>query len=192
MANKGIEIRNGHIVTSDPPIAELFFSNTRMAWLWLIIRVYVGWQWLGAGLNKFGSPAWTGENAGAAIAGFVRGALEKAGGENPSVQGWYAAFLENFVLPNTAAWAWLITLGEIIVGIALILGFLTGIAAFFGSIMNVNFLLAGTISTNPILFILATWIVLAWKIAGWWGLDRWLLPALGTPWQPGTVFDNKR
>ena len=25
-------------------------------------------------------------------------------------------------------------------------------------------------------------LILAWKVAGWWGLDRFLLPALGTPW----------
>ena len=31
-------------------------------------------------------------------------------------------------------------------------------------------------------------IVLAWKVAGWWGLDRWALPLLGTPWQRiGTI-----
>jgi len=29
---------------------------------------------------------------------------------------------------------------------------------------------------------------LAWKTAGWWGLDRWILPALGTPWRPGLIF----
>ena len=28
-------------------------------------------------------------------------------------------------------------------------------------------------------------ILLGWKVAGWIGVDRWLLPALGTPWQPG-------
>jgi aldehyde dehydrogenase (NAD+) len=27
-------------------------------------------------------------------------------------------------------------------------------------------------------------LMLAWKTAGWLGLDRWLLPALGTPWDP--------
>ncbi|HLF03982.1 MAG TPA: hypothetical protein VI855_02045 [Dehalococcoidia bacterium] len=26
------------------------------------------------------------------------------------------------------------------------------------------------------------------KTAGWWGLDRWLLPAVGTPWQAGGLF----
>jgi thiosulfate dehydrogenase [quinone] large subunit len=42
--------------------------------------------------------------------------------------------------------------------------------------MNVNYLLAGTVSSNPILFVIATGPVLALRTAGWWGLDRWLLP----------------
>ena len=37
-------------------------------------------------------------------------------------------------------------------------------------------------STNPILGFLGILLVLAWRIAGYWGLDRWLLPLLGTPW----------
>lgn len=41
---------------------------------------------------------------------------------------------------------------------------------------------AGSASTNPVLFILAILIILASKVAGHIGIDRWLLPALGTPW----------
>ena len=172
----------------DPPVAKSLFGDVRWAWLWLILRVYLGWQWLQAGLGKIGNPAWTGDNAGAAITGFVQGALQRAAGERPDVQGWYAWFLENIVLPNARLWSFLVTYGEILVGIGLILGAFTGIAAFFGSIMNASYLLAGTVSTNPILFAIATWLVLAWKVGGWWGLDRWLLPALGTPWRPGLIF----
>jgi thiosulfate dehydrogenase [quinone] large subunit len=67
---------------------------------------------------------------------------------------------------------------------------LTGIAAFFGVLMNTNFLLAGTISTNPILAIPAIFLILAWRNAGWIGLDRIALPLVGTPWQPGNVFEQ--
>ena len=42
--------------------------------------------------------------------------------------------------------------------------------------------MAGSASTNGLLLMLAVLLVLAWKVAGWWGLDRWLLPLLGTPW----------
>jgi thiosulfate dehydrogenase [quinone] large subunit len=174
----------------DPPIAKSLFGDVRWAWIWLILRLYVGWEWLVAGWGKLNNPAWTGNEAGAAITGFVNGALNKTGGEHPDVQAWYAWFLQNLVLPYAAFWSYLITWGEILVGIALILGIFTGIAAFFGSFMNINYLLAGTVSTNPILFVIATWLVLAWKTAGWWGLDRWILPALGTPWSPGLVFEE--
>ena len=174
----------------DPPVAKSLFGDVRWAWLWLILRLYLGWSWLDAGLGKLGNPAWTGDKSGTAITGFVNGALAKTAGDHPDVQAWYAVFLKSVVLPNAQLWSYLITFGEILVGIALILGLFTGIAAFFGSIMNLNYLLAGTVSTNPMLFVIATLLVLAWKTAGWWGLDRWVLPALGTPWRPGIVFED--
>ena len=174
-------------IFNDPPIARALFANTRWAWIWLIVRVYAGWQWIAASLEKFNSPAWVGAHAGAGLTGFINGALAKTAGANPDVQQWYAAFLTHAVLPYATVWSYLVTWGEMLVGIALILGLLTGIAAFFGTFMNANFLLAGTVSTNPILFAVASFLVLAWKTAGWWGVDRWLLPILGTPWEPGPM-----
>ncbi len=173
----------GHRVVSieDPPIARALFGGVRWAWPWAILRLYLGWEWLHAGWEKLYAPAWTGNKAGAAITGFVSKALTKTGGEHPDVQGWYAWFLQNVVQPYPMAWSYLVVWGEILVGIALILGLFTGVAAFFGSFMNVNYLLAGTVSVNPVLFPIATWLVLAWKTAGWWGLDHWALPLLGTP-----------
>ncbi|WBL14489.1 DoxX family protein [Sutcliffiella sp. NC1] len=169
------------IEITDNPVSHYLFNSTKLALFWLIVRLYVGYAWLKAGWGKVTSDAWTGENAGVAIEGFIKGAIAKAG-EGPDVTGWYAAFLENIVLPNATVFSYLVAYGEVLVGLGLIVGLLTGIAAFFGSLMNVTFLFAGTLSTNPILFILATWLVLAWKVAGWYGLDRWALPRLGTPW----------
>jgi thiosulfate dehydrogenase (quinone) large subunit len=172
----------------DPPVARALFGEPRWSWIWLIVRLYAGYEWITAGYEKLINPAWFGSSAGGAITGFVNGALTKATGAHPDVQGWYATFLKNVVLANPNFWSNLVSVGETLVGIALILGLFTGIAAFFGSFMNMNYLLAGTVSTNPILFLLAMFLVLAWKTAGWWGLDRWVLPALGTPWRPGQVF----
>ena len=171
----------------EPPLARFLFADTRLAWVWLIIRVYCGWQWLEAAIEKWGNPAWTGTSAGTALTGFVNGALAKSTGDHPDVNDIYASFLQAIVLPHAAFWSWVVTLGETAVGLGLIVGCLTGIAAFFGGLMNVNYLFAGTVSTNPLLFVLATWLVLAWRVAGWWGVDRWLLPLLGTPWAPGAV-----
>jgi len=175
----------------DPPVAQALFGDVRWAWIWLIVRLYVGYEWLSAGWGKLNDTAWIGSSAGTALSGFVNGALSKTGGAHPQVEGWYAWFLQHIVLPNAAVWSYVIALGETLVGIALILGIFTGIAAFFGSLMNMNYLLAGAVSTNPILFAFATLLVLAWKTAGWWGLDRWILPALGTPWRPGFVFHHE-
>ena len=172
----------------DPPVAKALFDNVNLSWLWLILRLYAGWQWIQAGGAKIGAEAWTGANAGAALTGFVRGALDQTGGAHPNVQAWYAAFLENVVLPNAAFWGYLVAWGELLVGIALIAGLFTGIVAFFGAFMNINYLLSGAVSTNPILLLIEIFLILAWKTAGWWGLDRWVLPALGTPWSPGLIF----
>jgi thiosulfate dehydrogenase (quinone) large subunit len=175
-------------VLGDPPLAQALFSDVRWAWIWIIPRVFLGYEWLMAGWGKLFSPVWTGDKAGVAVAGFVQGALAKTGGEHPDVTGWYAWFLQTVVLPNAAVWGYLVAVGEVLVGIALIVGIFTGIAAFFGSFMNVNYLLAGTVSSNPVLGLIGLFLILAWKTAGWWGLDRWVLPALGTPWRSGRAF----
>ncbi|HEY1348147.1 MAG TPA: DoxX family membrane protein [Ktedonobacteraceae bacterium] len=181
----------------EPPIARFLFADTRMAWFWLIVRLYLCYEWLTAGLEKlfgrsftfdssFGQSnggAWVfGSHDGAAIQGFVAGALAKTGGAHPSVQDWYAWFLQHAVLPNAGAFAYIITFGEVLVGVGLLVGALTGIAAFFGLFMNLNYLFAGTVSTNPLLGVLAILVVLAWRVAGYYGLDYYLLPLLGTPW----------
>jgi thiosulfate dehydrogenase (quinone) large subunit len=172
----------------DPPVARFLFGDVRVSWFWLIIRLYTGYEWFTAGWEKVISPVWVGAQAGTALSGFVNGALKQTTGDHPAVQSWYAFFLQNMVLPAAPLWSTIVAFGELLVGIALILGIFTGIAAFFGGFMNVNYLMAGAVSTNPFLFVFATWLVLAWKTAGWVGLDRWILPALGTPWRPGKVF----
>lgn len=172
----------------EPALSRFLFSDTRMSWLWLILRLYVGWEWLMAGYAKIMSPVWVGPKAGVAITGFLKGALMKTAGEHPDVSGWYASFLEGFVLHHTVEFSYLVAFGELFVGIALILGLFTGIAAFFGGFMNMNYLFAGTVSTNPFLFLIQLFLILAWRVAGWIGLDRFVLPYLGTPWKPGSGF----
>jgi thiosulfate dehydrogenase [quinone] large subunit len=176
----------------EPPFARFLFADTRASWLWLVVRLYLGYEWISSGVTKLNSDAWTGSHAGAAIVGFAKGALAKTAGDHPDVQSWYASFLQDVVIPNAALFGRLVTAGEFLVGVALVLGALTGIAAFFGITMNANYLLAGTVSTNPILIILGALVVLAWRNAGWIGLDRWLLPMLGTPWQPGYTLAEAR
>jgi thiosulfate dehydrogenase [quinone] large subunit len=174
---------------TDPPFVGSLFSDTRFAWLWLIARLYVGYSWLTSGWGKVGNPAWV--ETGAALKGFWERAVAVPDppARPPIAFDWYRAFLQSLLDGGQYTWfAKLIVAGEVLVGVALILGALTGIAVFFGAFMNWNFMMAGTASINPMLFTLSILLILAWKTAGWWGLDRWLLPLLGTPWKPGRMF----
>jgi len=165
----------------EPRITQFLFASKSMAVVWTIVRIYLGWLWLSAGWGKVLNPNWVGANAGTAVGGYLRGALGRAQGETPSVTGWYAWLIEYVFLPNAVLMSYLVAFGEVLVGIALIVGFMVGLSAFLGGVMNTSFLLAGTLSTNPIMFILATWLVLAWRIAGYYGLDYWVLPKIGAP-----------
>jgi thiosulfate dehydrogenase (quinone) large subunit len=176
-----------------PGVARFLFNNSSAGLFWLPIRIFVGVAWLSSGLSKLGNPAWT--EGGEALRGFWERAV--AIPEPPAraviTYDWYRDFLNIMLNANAETWfAWLVMLGEVAVGIALIVGALTGIAAFFGALMNVSFMLAGTASTNPVLFTMAIGLILAWKVAGYYGVDRWLLPVLGTPWRPGQIFARDR
>ncbi len=175
---------------SDPPFAISLFGSTRWAWLWLIIRLYVGYTWLTSGLGKLGNPAWVA--TGTALKSFWEKAvaIPAPPARPPIAFDWYRVFIQALLDGGHYTWfAKLVTAGELLIGAALILGAFTGIAAFFGGFMNWNFMMAGTASINPVLFTFSILLIAAWKTAGWWGLDRVLLPLLGTPWRPGIVFN---
>jgi len=168
-----------------PAFTRFLFGNSRAGLLWLPIRLFVGFAWVEAGWHKLTSDGWI-NNGGAALAGYwTKATTLNDAGKGAITYDWYQTFIK-FLLDNGhAQWfAWLITFGEIAVGIGLIVGLLTGVAAFFGATMNMSFLLAGSASTNPVMFALAIGLILAWKVAGYYGLDRYVLPLLGTPWQP--------
>lgn len=172
----------------EPAISRFLFADTRAAWFWLIIRLYVAYAWFSAGYEKFINPNWIGDNAGTAIKGFFMGTLAKAAGDHPQVSSWYASFVSNYAMPNAVMFSYVITFGQLLVAAGLFVGLFTGIAAFFGSVMNLNFLLAGAVSTNPVLLLLQLFLILAWRNAGWVGLDRYALPMVGVPWQAGDLF----
>ncbi len=175
----------------DPPFAQSLFGNTIWSWLWLIVRLYVGYSWISAGWEKFNSAAWM--QTGTALQGFWQNAVKGAGTAHPVIAfDWYRAFIQGLLNSGSYVWfAKLITIGELAVGVALILGAFTGIAAFAGGFLNWNFMMAGSASINPVLFTLSILLILAWKTAGWIGLDRFLLPALGTPWRRGKIFGGE-
>lgn len=181
----------------DPGFLKFLFSNTALAPLWALARMYLGYQWLLAGSHKvWGHDRWIAVSGpdGLALKGFwERATAIPEQGRPPIVYDWYRDFLTFMIDHEWYTWfSWVIALGEVAAGIALIVGAFTGLAALGGAFMNFNFMLAGSASTNPVLFVIALLVAFGWKVSGWIGVDRWLLPALGTPWQPGRVFGRAR
>jgi thiosulfate dehydrogenase (quinone) large subunit len=185
---KTMSTMNKRVSIEEPRLARLVFGDPRFGWLWLPLRLYLGWSWWEAGWHKFVDPKWMG--TGEALLEFWTRGLKMT--PKPVIAfDWYRSFIE--FLANSGAHTWfskLIVFGELAVALGLILGAFTGLAAFFGGLMNWSFIMAGSASTNGLFFAIATWLVLAWRNAGWIGLDRWLLPAVGTPWKAGRLFNE--
>jgi len=127
------------------------FTSPAFAWLWLVARMYLGYQWLESGLRKVSDPAWM--SGGTALKSFWERAIQVPAppARPPIAYDWYRDFLQFMLEREWYTWfAKLVVVGELAVGIALILGAFTAIAAGTGAFMNLNFMLAGTASTNPV------------------------------------------
>jgi len=116
----------------------------------LIIQAFIGYEWLMSGLAKV------------VRGGFPSGLDDQLRDKSKGVSGWYKSFLDGTVLPNSRVFAYLIIVGEIAIGVALIAAAAawlwrwerlanagrvavlaaTALAAIGGIFMNLNFHLA--------------------------------------------------
>jgi len=210
------------IYFDEPPIARRLFASTTFAWLWLILRLYLGWEWFVSGWGKTfgGNITWKfwdwGEDQysltgtancgwirscvvngqsvprGSAVQNYAASAVQDSKGPHPDVvYSWYVSFLEWIRDHAYKVFGPLVAIGELVIGVLLILGLLTGIAAFLGAVLNFSYIFAGTVGVNPLFILISLVLMFAWRVAGWYGLDRFVLPKLGTPWQPGTAFKRR-
>ena len=160
--------------------SEWLFRSHQASVLWLLVRIWLGYQWINAGYQKIWgserSAFWFGNGAG--VKGFASaGVAGSAGGKSGASYGWWAGFLHNLVLPNAGWIAKFISVAEILIGAAILLGFFTGAAAAAGLSLNIVYMFSGSSGVNPMYAILSVLLVLAWRNAGWLGLDRVALPA---------------
>jgi len=177
------------VQVSDPPFVQRLLGSRALAWIWILPRLYVGYSFFDASQHKIADPKWV--DTGEALKGFWLGVVTTTP-KPVAYFDWYRSFIQYML--DIQAYTWfgkLVAYGELLVGIALILGAFTGVAAFAGGFMNWNFMMAGTASSNPLLFAIGVFLILAWKTAGYWGADRFLLPLLGTPWKSAIKLNVK-
>jgi thiosulfate dehydrogenase (quinone) large subunit len=157
-------------------------ENKVSAAILTVLRLYLGYEWLTAGFHKL-------TGGGFDAAGFLKGAIANPvkGPDGSIVYATYVGFLKHFALPNAHLFNTIIPLGEFLVGLGLILGCLTTAAAFFALVMNFSYVMAGTVSSNPLDILLGVIILAACYNAGRIGLDRWVMPFI----RKMTAKDNK-
>ncbi len=97
------------------------------------VRILVGALWLNGGVEKLLNPSFPQQFADSlAAGGFVSQAP-------PFFQG----FMQDTVVPNAELFAQLVRAGELTLGIALLLGFLTNLAALGSVALSISILLSG-------------------------------------------------
>jgi len=132
-------------------------TNTRLPLIGLLlIQIFVGYEWLDSGLTKI------------VRGGFPSGLASDLADRVKAAPGWYRSFVDGSIIPNATAFGYLIEVGELLVGIALIAAAFiwlirweqlpnwgrlavlgsTILAAFFGIFMAINFHLANG-GTHP-------------------------------------------
>ena len=107
-----------------------FRSAKIRTWPIVLLRVYTGVFFLYYGIRKVANP-----NFADGLGGFVTSQLDQS-------VAFYRPFLENVVLPYKGTFAVLVGFGELLMGLALILGLATRYAAFAGAFLVLNFWLA--------------------------------------------------
>jgi thiosulfate dehydrogenase [quinone] large subunit len=178
------------VYIEEPAFSRWLFGSSKAAWIWLIARLWLGWEWLQAGWSKLfgGNFTWKFWNWGDAASsltgdgniGWIRSgtvATEDGGQRTLQVGDAVAGFARGALERGTAgehpdiAYSWYVSFLEWVRDTGhTVLGF------------------AGSAGVNPAMIAVAGVLILAWRNAGWYGLDRFLLPKLGTPWHRGELF----
>jgi thiosulfate dehydrogenase (quinone) large subunit len=138
---------------------------------WAAMRVWLGIMWIQAGWSKL----WGAENAsflhhnGAGVAGFATAGLKLAS------YSWWGHFLHGFVIPQSGWIGVFISVSELVIGFALVLGVFTAGFAFFALFLNLTYMLSGSAGVNPVYALFAVVLIATWRTSGWIGADGLLM-----------------
>jgi hypothetical protein len=133
------------------PSHDTHLTATRIPLVGLLaVQLLVGYEWLMSGLTKI------------VRGGFSSGLADELRDKSQGVSGWYKSFLDGSVIPHASTFGYLIEIGELLVGLALVVAALvwllrwerlpeagrlavlatTAIASFVAIFMAANFHLA--------------------------------------------------
>jgi thiosulfate dehydrogenase [quinone] large subunit len=159
-------------------VKTLFRNVALTSLIWVIARILLAYIWLPSGLSKVVGPEsadWVGPDAGTAVAGYLRAALAGTEGQHPDVYRWYAWLIQNVLLPNAVIFSYAVAVGQVLIGLAILLGFFTRLSTAVALLMNLAAFYAGTVSRLPYVLPLELGIVFLGYYAGNYGLDGQLL-----------------
>jgi uncharacterized membrane protein YphA (DoxX/SURF4 family) len=114
-------------------VKSLPSSGTYAGWL-AIVRILTGFMWLSHGIPKFTQSVQFMPPSGT-MADYVTRGLQTSTGV-------YHDFLANVVQPNLPLFAELVRLGEVVVGISLVLGALSRLGGLIGIVLTLNYIAA--------------------------------------------------
>ena len=97
-----------------------------------LVRILVGYHFIGTGLDKLFGNFLTGKT--------LLNDLARGGPKDPLA--WHRAFISGLVVPHVHFFSYLVTYGELAIGISLLLGCLVRISSSFGAFHNMNIWLA--------------------------------------------------
>jgi thiosulfate dehydrogenase [quinone] large subunit len=150
--------------TNSRPLQWLAQSKI-MGVAWTAMRVWLGIMWIQAGVAKL----WGAENSaflhnnGAGVAGFAA--------HGTPAYSWWGTFLHSFVVPNSGWIGILVAVAEFTVGVALVLGLFTRVAALGSLALLFTYVMSGTASVCAFYALFAIVILATWRTSSWIGVD---------------------
>ena len=111
-------------------IKNIWKSQDTSVWL-VFLRLIIGVKWFIAGLEKLIDP------------GYVTGMADTLGffaSGNPNA--WFVNLINSTFIPNATVFAWLVSIGELLAGIGLILGIFVNLSAIVSIFLNLSFFFA--------------------------------------------------
>jgi thiosulfate dehydrogenase [quinone] large subunit len=113
----------------------------------LPLRIFIGMGWLRAFAEKVKDPDW---NEGTVLAAFLE---ERLAGDHVAFP-FYRALITDVFLPNASVLSWIVMIGQLLAGAAILLGLFTNAALLGGLFMNLNFILAGAPNPSAFYFVI--------------------------------------